>query len=71
MGAVGVICGHIHHASMRVVHGIQYVNTGDWVESGTAVAEHFDGRLEIIYWIDQLRAIRSGATKVPVASVTS
>jgi hypothetical protein len=27
-----------------------YVNCGDWVESCTAVVEHFDGRLEIIEW---------------------
>ncbi len=70
-GADGVICGHIHHASMHDVDGIQYVNTGDWVESGTAVAEHFDGRLEIIRWIDQLRAVQTSPSKTPVASVTS
>ena len=28
----------------------QYINTGDWVESCTAVVEHFDGRMEIIHW---------------------
>ena len=30
--------------------GIRYVNCGDWVESCTAIAEHHDGRLEIIHW---------------------
>ena len=49
-GADGVICGHIHHASMRDMSGIAYVNTGDWVESCTAVAENHDGSLEIIRW---------------------
>jgi UDP-2,3-diacylglucosamine pyrophosphatase LpxH len=49
-GADGVICGHIHHAAMREMKGITYVNTGDFVESCTAVAEHEDGRLEIIRW---------------------
>jgi UDP-2,3-diacylglucosamine pyrophosphatase LpxH len=71
VGAVGVICGHIHFASMQVIEGIQYINTGDWVESGTAVVEHPDGRLEIIRWTDQLRALQSNASKRPVASVTS
>ena len=33
--------------------GLPYVNTGDWVESCTAVVEHFDGRLEIIEWAAQ------------------
>ena len=46
----GVICGHIHHASMRDMNGIAYVNSGDWVESCTAIAEHHDGSLEIIRW---------------------
>jgi UDP-2,3-diacylglucosamine pyrophosphatase LpxH len=30
--------------------GVRYVNCGDWVESCTAVAEHDDGRFEIITW---------------------
>jgi len=46
----GVICGHIHHAAIRDIGGIEYVNTGDWVESCTAVAETFDGELKIICW---------------------
>jgi UDP-2,3-diacylglucosamine pyrophosphatase LpxH len=46
--ADGVICGHIHHAVIRTEAGVTYVNCGDWVESCTAVVEHFDGRLEII-----------------------
>jgi len=71
VGASGVICGHIHHASSRMIDGIQYVNTGDWVDSGTAVVEHFDGRMEIVRWTDHLRALQSSASKVPVASVTS
>ncbi len=62
-GAQGVICGHIHHAAIHAVDGIDYVNTGDWVESGTAVAEHADGRLEIIRWTDRLRALQSAPSK--------
>jgi UDP-2,3-diacylglucosamine pyrophosphatase LpxH len=46
----GVICGHIHHAADEMIGDIRYINTGDWVESCTAVAEHFDGRFEIIRW---------------------
>jgi len=49
-GADGVVCGHIHHARIGDFSGFRYVNTGDWVESCTAVAEHHDGRLEIIRW---------------------
>ncbi len=49
-GAQGVICGHIHHAAMRRIDGIVYINTGDWVESCTAVGETEDGSFEIIRW---------------------
>ena len=46
----GVICGHIHHAEIKEINGFLYVNTGDFVESCTAIAEHFDGSLELIRW---------------------
>ncbi len=50
VGADGVICGHIHQARITDQPGFRYINTGDWVESCTAVAEHHDGRIEIIHW---------------------
>jgi UDP-2,3-diacylglucosamine pyrophosphatase LpxH len=49
-GLDGVVCGHIHHAEMRMIDGTLYLNTGDWVESCTALVEHHDGRLELIDW---------------------
>jgi UDP-2,3-diacylglucosamine pyrophosphatase LpxH len=49
-GFDGVVCGHIHHPEMREVHGVLYMNDGDWVESCTALVEHHDGRLELIDW---------------------
>lgn len=51
----GIICGHIHHAALYDNAGIRYINTGDWVESCTAVVEHFDGRFEIVRWAQQQR----------------
>jgi len=48
--ADGVICGHIHHAAIHNEFGVTYINCGDWVESCTAIAEHPDGRFEIITW---------------------
>ncbi|HEY8565652.1 MAG TPA: UDP-2,3-diacylglucosamine diphosphatase [Beijerinckiaceae bacterium] len=53
-GTDGVICGHIHHAADHAAFGVRYLNTGDWVESCTALVEHYDGRLEIIRWADVL-----------------
>ena len=64
-GADGVICGHIHYATIRDEHGIRYMNCGDWVESCTALAEHEDGRFEIITWTDPLR------TAAPVPRVAA
>ena len=49
-GLDGVICGHIHHAEMKDMNGFFYINTGDFVESCTAIVEHFDGQLELIQW---------------------
>lgn len=51
----GVICGHIHHAEMHKKFGIDYLNTGDWVESCTAIVEHHDGQFELIHWTDDVR----------------
>ena len=66
-GVDGVICGHIHSAAIRDLDGVTYINTGDWVESCTAVAEHFDGRMELIEWArrsETLNAVR--AARMPL-----
>ncbi|SFI22398.1 UDP-2,3-diacylglucosamine diphosphatase [Nitrosomonas sp. Nm34] len=49
-GLDGVICGHIHHPEIRDINGITYCNDGDWVESLSALVEHFDGRIELVHW---------------------
>ncbi len=62
----GVICGHIHHPADRMIDGVHYLNSGDWVESSTAIVEHDDGRLEVIHW----HASRSGTIGPPTVPVT-
>jgi UDP-2,3-diacylglucosamine pyrophosphatase LpxH len=52
-GVDGIVCGHIHKAEIRELGGILYCNDGDWVESCTALVEHWDGRLEIVDWMEQ------------------
>jgi UDP-2,3-diacylglucosamine pyrophosphatase LpxH len=47
------VCGHIHHAEIRDLGGVLYCNDGDWVESCTALVEHFDGRLAILNWAER------------------
>lgn len=44
----GIICGHIHTPEDKRVGNIHYLNSGDWVESMTAIVEHHDGRMELI-----------------------
>lgn len=50
-GLDGVVCGHIHQAEIRNIDGVKYLNSGDWVESCTALVEDFNGRIEIIRWV--------------------
>lgn len=50
----GVICGHIHHATIRTTeHGTLYGNCGDWVESCTALVESRAGALSVIRWLEE------------------
>jgi UDP-2,3-diacylglucosamine pyrophosphatase LpxH len=49
-GYDGVICGHIHAATIKQIDGVTYINCGDWVDSCTAIVEHFDGRMELVEW---------------------
>ncbi len=51
-GVDGVVCGHIHRAEITQLHGIDYFNCGDWVESCTALVEHPDGQMEILTWTE-------------------
>ena len=51
-GVDGVVCGHIHHAEIRKFGDVIYCNSGDWVESCTAMIENRDGGLEIVHWAD-------------------
>ncbi|MGD9587096.1 MAG: UDP-2,3-diacylglucosamine diphosphatase [Brachymonas sp.] len=60
-GADGVVCGHIHHAELRDMDGLLYANDGDWVESLTALAEHPDGRLEILHWAEVMALMAPAA----------
>jgi UDP-2,3-diacylglucosamine pyrophosphatase LpxH len=63
----GVVCGHIHTAEFRTFDGVEYWNDGDWVEGCTALVEHFDGRMEILHWPEEIR--RREAAAAPPATV--
>src|SRR6185437_16248969 len=70
-GVDGVVCGHIHHAEIRMIGDILYLNDGDWVESCSALVEDACGNLEILRWTPgpthavSAPAIASGEEAVP------
>jgi UDP-2,3-diacylglucosamine pyrophosphatase LpxH len=43
----GVICGHIHHPAITQYNDITYMNSGDWVESLSALVEDYEGNWSI------------------------
>ncbi|MEZ5589363.1 MAG: UDP-2,3-diacylglucosamine diphosphatase [Gammaproteobacteria bacterium] len=76
-GADGVICGHIHHARIAEFDGIYYGNSGDWVESCTALAEDASGELRLIRWTEESAllttesdALAAGDTVLAPVSIT-
>ena len=68
-GVQGVICGHIHHAEIKQYADVIYMNDGDWVESCTALVEHFDGTWEIVFWADIVA--QRGATSAATADLVN
>jgi UDP-2,3-diacylglucosamine pyrophosphatase LpxH len=46
-GCTGVICGHIHQPAIREENGFMYLNSGDWVESLSALLEDYEGRWKL------------------------
>lgn len=48
----GIICGHIHSPADKQIGEVHYLNSGDWVESLTAIVEDFDGNFEVISYDD-------------------
>ena len=67
-GVDGVVCGHIHHAEIRMIGDVLYLNDGDWVESCSALVEDAHGNLEILRWelAPQRQAVLAGdPTPVP------
>lgn len=44
----GVMAGHIHTPADKTIDGIHYLNSGDWVESLTAIGETEEGAFELV-----------------------
>lgn len=56
-GLDGIVCGHIHRASLFERDGLLYANDGDWVESLTALAEDPDGTLRLLTHTGETRVL--------------
>lgn len=67
----GIICGHIHQPAIKTITGIEYLNSGDWVESLTALVEDEQGKWKIIYynqWLEEMKAEKD-ARQVSISEV--
>ena len=67
-GVDGVVCGHIHTAEHRMFGATEYWNDGDWVEGCNALVEHFDGRMEILHWPEEVAAREAEAARAELAA---
>ncbi|MCB1077706.1 MAG: UDP-2,3-diacylglucosamine diphosphatase [Verrucomicrobiae bacterium] len=47
-GCVGIICGHIHTPADKMIEDVHYLNSGDWVESLTAIVETEPGEFSVV-----------------------
>jgi len=47
-GCSGVIFGHEHMVTIHDDNGFKFMNTGDWVNSCTAIAETMSGEFKIL-----------------------
>jgi UDP-2,3-diacylglucosamine pyrophosphatase LpxH len=63
-GYDGIVCGHIHRANLRNIDGTVYCNTGDWVESCSALIETLDGELQLLRWPNGLSPARRTTTQL-------
>lgn len=66
-GCDGVICGHIHQPAIRSFNGITYLNSGDWVESMSALVEDHSGHWSLLYYTTDLLKADAEAT-VPISA---
>ena len=56
-----MVCGPIHRANLRYIEGTLYCNTGDWVESCSALVETAGGELRLLRWPHAATALRRRA----------
>ena len=50
-GCRGVICGHIHKPEDKTIHGIRYLNCGDWIENNSYIIHTMEGDYVLRYYV--------------------
>jgi len=55
----GIICGHIHQPVVKMIDGIEYLNSGDWVESLTALVEDNEGNWKIVHYHEWTKVLEA------------
>jgi UDP-2,3-diacylglucosamine pyrophosphatase LpxH len=68
-GCQGVICGHIHTPANKHIGDVHYLNSGDWVESLTAIVEHYDGTFELVDFASFVREYPMPSDNSPAAEL--
>lgn len=51
-GCEGIICGHIHQPAIKTISGIDYINSGDWIGSLSALVEDFNGEWSLVFYTE-------------------
>ena len=60
-GYSALICGHNHRPEILKFNRHAYLNTGDWIESCSAIVEQMDGTINLIK-VDENNSINIVAT---------
>ena len=56
-GYDGVICGHLHIPAIKTINGVVYMNSGDWVQSGSALVEYPNGEWKHVFYTESQRVL--------------
>lgn len=51
-GCDGIICGHIHQPAIKTISDIDYMNSGDWIGSLSALVEDFNGEWSLVFYTE-------------------
>ena len=65
----GIICGHIHQPANKMIGDIHYLNSGDWVETLSALVEDEKGEWRVLFYADWVTSL-SGDNSVSVEKST-